>query len=360
MSSGITTPEKGVIPMKTKGSRLWRWTKRVLVGFAGLVLFLLLAGVVFQFVTTKIDERRYPALGEMVDVGGYNLHLYCRGEAGASTVVMDSGLGGTVLDWQLVQPELAKSMRVCTYDRAGMGWSEAGPQPRTSHQIVEELHTLLGKAGVRGPYVLVGHSFGGTNMQVYASQYPDEVAGMVLVDSALEDEKAVALTQSHQPSPLLMKIYATIGLTRLPYTLGGETSGLTSPEHEDEQAAISSHRKHIFAVADETSSLEESFDENRADPISLVDKPLMVLTAGSVQLAGTGLSRDQVNLIDELHSESQAALTRRSENAKQIIVEDSGHYIHVEQPGLVTDAIHQVVEAARDGSRLSGNEASPR
>src|SRR5919112_4782707 len=264
------------------------------------------------------------------------------------------------IDWQLVQPEMAKFARVCTYDRAGMGWSEAGSQPRTSRQIVRELHTLLGNAGVRGPYVLVGHSFGGTNMQVYASQYPDEVAGMALVDSALEDEKAVALTQSHQPSPLLMKIYATIGLTRLPYTLGGETSGLTSPELEDEQAAISSHRKHIFAVPDETSSLEESFDENRADPISLVDKPLMVLTAGSVQLAGTGLSRDQVNLIDELHSESQAALTRRSENAKQIIVEDSGHYIHVEQPGLVTDAIHQVVEAARDGSRLSGNEASPR
>jgi pimeloyl-ACP methyl ester carboxylesterase len=357
MSSSITTPEKGVTPMNTKGDRLRRWTKRVLVGIAGLVLVLLLAGVVFQFVTSKIDERRYPALGEMVDAGGYNIHLNCTGEAGgAPTVIMDSGLGGTVLDWQLVQPELAKSMRVCTYDRAGMGWSDPGPQPRTSQQIVKELHTVLGNAGVTGPYVLVGHSFGGTNMQVYASQYPDEVAGMVLVDSALEDEKAVALTQSHQPSPLLMKIYATIGLTRLPYTLGGETSGLTSPELEDEQAAISSHRKHIFAVADENSSLEESFDENRTDPMSLGDKPLMVLTAGSVQLAGTGLSEEQMNLIDELHSESQAALTQRSENAKQIIVADSGHYIHVEQPGLVTDAIHQVVEAARDGSRLSGNE----
>ncbi len=241
-----------------------------------------------------------------------------------------------------------------------MGWSDSGNQPRTSRQIVKELHTLLGNAGVRGPYVLVGHSFGGTNMQVYASRYPDEVAGMVLVDWALEDEKAVALTMSHQPSPLLMKIFATIGLTRLPYTLGGETSGLTSPELEDEQTAISSHHRHVFAVADETSSLEESFDENRTDPMSLGDKPLMVLTAGSVQLTGTGLSREQVNLIDKLHSESQAALTRRSENAKRLIVEDSGHYIQVEQPGLVTDAIRQVVEAARDGSRLSGNKASPR
>jgi len=150
MSSG-TTPEKGVVLMKTKGSRLWQWTKRVLVGVGGLVLVLLLAGVVFQFVITKIDERRYPALGDMVDAGGHNLHLNCTGEAGgAPTVVMDSGLGGTVLDWQLVQPELAKSTRVCTYDRAGMGWSDSGNQPRTSRQIVKELHTLLGNAGVRG------------------------------------------------------------------------------------------------------------------------------------------------------------------------------------------------------------------
>ena len=340
--------------MNTERSRIWRWTKRVLLGMVGLVLVLLLAGVVFQFVMTRIDARRYPAPGEMVDVGGYDLHLYCTGEAGgAPSVVMDSGLGGTVLDWQLVQPEVAKFARVCTYDRAGMGWSDPGDQPRTSQQIVKELHTLLGNSGVvEGPYVLVGHSFGGTNMQVYASHYPDEVAGMVLVDSALEDEKAVTLTQSLQPSPVLLKIYATIGLTRLPYTLGGEPPGLTSPELEDEQVAISSHRKHVFAVADETSSLQESFNENRADPMSLGNKPLMVLSAGSVQLTGTGLSQEQVNLIDELHSDSQAALTRRSENAKQIIAEDSGHYIQVERPALVIDAVRHVVEATRDGSRL--------
>src|SRR5215207_10318475 len=214
MISGTTTPEKGMIPMKTKGSGLWRWTKRVLVGVVGLVLVLLLAGVVFQFVATKIDAHKYPAPGEMVDVGDYSLHLNCTGEAGGvPTIVMDSGLGGTVLDWQLVQPELAKSMHVCTYDRGGMGWSDSGDQPRTSRQIVKELHTLLGNVGVKGPYVLVGHSFGGTNMQVYDSQYPDEVAGMVLVDSALEDEEAVTLTKSLQPSPVMLKNLATIGVT---------------------------------------------------------------------------------------------------------------------------------------------------
>src|SRR5215207_11677139 len=151
--------------------RLWKWTKRVFIGLTGLVLVLLLAGMVFQFVATKIDEYRYPAPGEMVDVGGYSLHLHCTGEGGAPTVVMDAGGGGTVRDWQLVQPKVADFARVCTYDRAGMGWSDSGAQPRTSQQIVKELHTLLSKAEVRGPFVLVGHSFGGTNMQVYARQY---------------------------------------------------------------------------------------------------------------------------------------------------------------------------------------------
>src|SRR3954447_19008095 len=102
-------------------SRLWRWTKRVFIGLTGSLLGLLLAGAVYQFVATKIDKYRYPAPGEMVDVGGYSLHLNCAGE-GTPTVVMDSGLGGTVLDWQLVQPEVANFTRVCTYDRAGMGW----------------------------------------------------------------------------------------------------------------------------------------------------------------------------------------------------------------------------------------------
>src|SRR5215207_5480984 len=341
--------------MNITRSRLWRWTKRFIAGIGGLILILLLAGVVFQFVMTWIDERRYPAPGELVDVGGYSLHLYCTGEPRAPTVVMDSALGGTVLDWQLVQPEVAKFARVCTYDRAGMGWSEAGTQPRTSRQIVKELHTLLGNAGVRGPYVVVGHSFGGTNMQVYASQYPDEVAGMVLVDSALEDEEAITLTRSLQPSPVLLKILATIGVTRLPYTLGGEAPGQTSPDLLDEQAAISSHRKDAFAVADETSSLEESFDENRAAPMSLGDKPLIVLTAGplpSEVLTSQGLSQEQARQMDEFHSESQVDLTRRSQNAKQVIVEDSGHYIHVEHPDLVKDAILQVVEAARNSNSV--------
>jgi len=353
----VTEPQTDQQPTTPHGrSRgLWRWTKRVLVGLAGLVVFVLLAGVVYQFVATKIDEYRYPAPGEMVDVGGYSLHLYCTGEGGgAPTLVMDSGLGGTVLDWQLVQPEVAGFARVCTYDRGGAGWSEPGAQPRTSEQFVEELHALLGNAGVQGPYVLVGHSLGGTNMQLYASQYPDEVAGMVLVDSALEDLDLLSTTESLQGSPGWIKIYATIGVVRLVNMLGpvGYPFSELPSDSVDEALAISTGTRQLYEYADEVSSLRESFEEQLAAPMLLGDKPLIVLTAGPLQLQGMGLSQEQMDQLDEAHTRTQAALTQGSQNSEQIIAEDSGHYIHFEQPDLVIDAIRQVVDAARNGSSI--------
>ena len=354
----MTEPETDQQPTTPHGrSRLWQWTKRVLIGLAGLVLFLLLAGVLYQFVATKIDEYRYPSPGEMVDVGGYNMHLYCTGEGAAPTIVMDSGLGGTVLDWQLVQPEVAKFARVCTYDRAGAGWSDTGAQPRTSQQFVEELHTLLNNAGIEGPYVLVGHSLGGANVQLYASQYPNEVAGMVLVDSALvpENPQIAQLATALQPSPVWTKILATFGIVRLLTMLepiGYPFSDLP-PDSVDEQAAISSRTRHLYEVADETSFLEESFNELHAAHMSLGDKPLIVLTAGPLQLEGMGFSQEQIDQLDEAHSEQQADLARRSQNAKQIIAEESGHYVHLEQPDVVIDAIGQVVDAARNGSSVA-------
>lgn len=349
------TDQQPTTPHDGRSRRLWRWTKRVLIGLAGLVVFLLLAGVVYQFVATRIDEYRYPAPGEVVDVGGYSMHLYCTGEGGgAPTVVMDSGLGGTVLDWQLVQPEVAQFARVCTYDRAGAGWSEPGDQPRTSQRFVEELHTLLDNAGVQGPYVLVGHSLGGTNMQLYASQYPDEVAGMVLVDSALEDLDLLSTTESLQGSPVWTKIYATTGVVRLANMIGpvGYPFSELPSDSVDEALAINSGTRQLYESADEASSLRESFEPQLATPMSLGDKLLIVLTAGPLQLEGMGLSQEQMDQLDEAHTRSQAALMQGSQNSDQIIAEDSGHYIQMEQPDLVIDAIHQVVDAARNGSSI--------
>ena len=156
---------------------------RVLIDLVGMVVLLGVVGAVYESVAEAADARAYPAPGRLVDVGGYRLHVNCLG-TGSPTVVIDSGLGDWSASWRSwVQPEAAKATRVCTYDRAGMGYSESGPLPRTAAHFAQELHTLLQHADIPGPYVLVGHSAGGLTVRVFADAYPAEVVGVVLIDS---------------------------------------------------------------------------------------------------------------------------------------------------------------------------------
>jgi pimeloyl-ACP methyl ester carboxylesterase len=146
-----------------------------------LVVAVVLVGIAYQAIGSERDNRRFPPPGQMVDVGGYCLHIHSMGE-GSPTVVLESALGGSSLSWALVRSDVAKFTCACSYDCAGLGWSDADPMPRTAQRIVNELRTLLTHARTKGPYVLVGHSFGGLAVRLYAAQYPEEVVGMVLVD----------------------------------------------------------------------------------------------------------------------------------------------------------------------------------
>ncbi len=160
-----------------------RWAATLGLGIISLVVLLAVAGLVYQWAATRIDERRYPMPGVLVEVDGHRMHLDCRG-AGSPTVVMDAGLGDSSVTWALVQPEVATFTRACSYDRPGYGWSDGANVPRDSQAVARQLHALLAGAGIPGPYLLVGHSFGGLNQLVFHSLYPSEVAGMVLVDSS--------------------------------------------------------------------------------------------------------------------------------------------------------------------------------
>ncbi|HEX8287848.1 MAG TPA: alpha/beta hydrolase [Pyrinomonadaceae bacterium] len=310
--------------------------KRFITKLAIIISAALLAGAVYQFVGTKIDERKYPAPGSMVDVGGYNLHLYCTGE-GKQTVVLEAGLGGGVLDWSVVQPEIAKFTRVCSYDHAGAGWSEQGPDPRNSGQIVKELHILLENAGLQPPFVLVGHSLGGANVQLYASQYPDEVAGVVLVDSSHENQFLRKELPAHSSVySLLMKGLAPVGVLRLLYKLKQPSENI-SPDLASNLAAVYSRTGHTFSVADEFSNMAKSMEQLRQTPMRLVDKPLIVLTHGKPQ--------DNKNA-ERAWQELQSELASRSSNGKLIIASESGHYIQFDEPALVVDAIRRVLNSA--------------
>ena len=151
------------------------------LGVAGL-------GALVQVWATRRDEQRYPPPGVLVDVGGHRLHLDIRGDGSGPTVVLESGMGSFSPNWYWVQSELAREMRVVAYDRAGLGWSERGTGPRDAETLAAELHTALRAAGVSGPFVLAGHSFGGLPVRAFAQLYPGETAGLVLVDASNPDQ----------------------------------------------------------------------------------------------------------------------------------------------------------------------------
>ena len=160
---------------------------RALTWLLGTVLALATVGAVYQIVGMVLDRQQYPPPGQMVDIGGQRLHLYCLG-TGSPTVILEAAAPGWSLYWSTVQPQLARTTRVCAYDRAGLGWSDRGPLPRTGQRMAKELHRLLERAGIAGPYVLVGHSLGGLVARLYQHDYPQEVVGMVLVDAGHELE----------------------------------------------------------------------------------------------------------------------------------------------------------------------------
>jgi pimeloyl-ACP methyl ester carboxylesterase len=211
-------------------NRIMRWSARAFLGLLALIGVLALTGAIEQAVATARDRQAYPPPGQLIDVGGYKLHIFCMGE-GNPTVILDHVGAGNSAQWGLVQPEIAKTTRVCAYDRAGFGWSEPGPAPRDVRQNVQELHALLTNAHIAPPYVLVGHSYGGDVARLYADQYRDQVAGMVLVDpGTLFDTPGVpaeinaAWQAEGQTIMRLAPLLSRLGVMRL-VALAGMTPG---------------------------------------------------------------------------------------------------------------------------------------
>jgi len=225
---------------------LWKWLKRLFVGLFSFVIILGLLGTTYQIISSKADAKKFPAPGQLVDVGGYRLHIYCVGE-GSPTVILDSANMGTVSNWAWIQPEVAKTTRVCAYDRADSGWSDLSPQPNDTKQNAEALHTLLQNAGESAPYVLVGHSFGGLFVRMFADMYPDEVAGVVFVEGTLPDGlKALGKPDVMPNAPDASMIDTTpvisrLGILRLmkfPVT----DPDLPEPQRSELQAFLSSNK----------------------------------------------------------------------------------------------------------------------
>jgi pimeloyl-ACP methyl ester carboxylesterase len=300
-------------------------------------------------------------IGQLVDVGGYRLHLACQGE-GSPTVVMEAAIGETGLLWSLVQPAIATRTRACVYDRAGYGWSDPSPRPRTAEVMVQELHTLLATAEVPGPYVLVGHSLGGLLVRLYAARYPQEVAGLVLVDSAHEDQYVRAPTEIRESLPQVEEqmgqqlegLKALIASGSLDPAMLPVPPGLPEAAAETFRALVAASPNHVETFIAEQQAVQAIHAELAAASTSLGDLPLVVLSHGQ-PMAMPGLA-EQVNQVNQqLWQQLQAELAGLSSRGRLVVAEGSGHYVQLERPQLVIDAIAEVVAAARtnqDRTRL--------
>lgn len=321
---------------------------------------------------TVARDAPYARAEQLVDVDhGRRLNLYCVGQ-GSPTVVFDAGLGGNTASWDLVQPVVAQHTRACAYDRAGLGFSDPATRPGTSADAVDDLHRLLRAAGIKPPYILVGHSYGGLNVRLYAYDYPAEVVGMVLVDPSHEDDgprerqaggraaqvkweqsraksledkrQCVAAAESHRlvrGSALYKQCMPE------PVTHWSAAMNTVMLRH----SALASNQR---AVLSEIESFDTaSADELRAAPHSLGDMPLVVLTRAPSPPHGdeTQEQRDALNTLWQTLHDEIAAQSSRGINRT---VPASGHFIQWDQPQAVSDAILEVLKQAEEPQTPKG------
>ena len=313
------------------------------------------------------DLQAPPPPGKLFDGGGHLLHLKIEGNGGPA-VIFENGSGDFSFIWDLVQPEIAKTTTTVSYDRAGFAWSEPGPFPRTGMQIAYELHTALQNAGIKGPYILVGQSFGGFLVRSFARMYRKEVVGLVLVDALNEDQKIVINNQAvrirdmatgrHAPEiQKWVKKGSDTGSSKESNPLASNTSiepplDKLSPQDQKMQLWAQTQFNYFKAASSEMDWSPEDVAEmykNKGKPdFMLGNIPLIVLSRGDGGFSGVAdsaeLEKQRVALQDEL--------ARLSTNSKHIIDKNSGHNIHLEDPPTVILAIKEVINADKTHSKL--------
>jgi pimeloyl-ACP methyl ester carboxylesterase len=305
------------------------------------VLMVASGGGGYQTVRQSIDTRAYPMPGHLVDVGGHRMHLHCTG-SGSPTVVLEPGQGGASSDSGWVAPAVARDSTVCAYDRAGRGWSDPADGPQDAARIGADLHTLLERAQVPGPYVLAGHSFGGLYVQTFAATYPDQVAGLVLLDSTAPKPGPAlpAMTESYDVLGRVSAVFSAVAHFAAGRLIAQAAYGSLPPHVRGEARANASTAPFLRSWIEESFAANTSMQQ-AASLTNLDDKPLVVVTADTGNAAGWEQAQDRM-----------AAL---SANSSHRVAKDTTHasLLHDEvDSAAASQAIHDVLRSVRTGSPL--------
>lgn len=318
-----------------------------------------------QSLAALADQKKHPPPGRLIDIGGHRLHLHSAG-TGCPAVILDAGLASTSLSWAYVFHEIAQFTHVCSYDRAGLGWSEPGPKPRTTSRIVAELRTLLQKAGIPPPYVLVGHSFGAFTVRMFAARYPNEVAGIVLIDGLHPAEWYPANERQLRGLSRAVRAsrrgawLATLGIPRFIVflaricgpNLARKTallaSGGASRTAESLFLPVSKLPRPLLAIIFSFWSLPKTYQAlaNQLEILPECARQVSSATSfGNLPFIALVASNSQPP-----RTMSTEEVARLSTQGQLIVASESGHWIQIDQPSLVIDAIRQIVTSARNAT----------
>jgi len=339
-----------------RGRRGWRIVRRIGLGLGVLLLVLGAAGALWNVLAIHHYRKAYPPPGKLYTVNGERMHLYCSG-VGSPTLVLESGRGDDFLGWGKVQPALSRATRVCSYDRAGYGWSAPQPGSRDAAHIANELHELLRQAAIEGPLVLMGHSAGGIYIRAYAIRYPHDVAGLVFVDASsptqnLEMPAAVLALDQHSAFQVaLLKAMIRLGVARAMGMCDQVMPGFEAQAGLLKADACIPAQINVYQreEAGWSASLLET-----AQTGSYGDLPILVFSRDPSQplppqlpAPVTAAEWRRANVIwDRL----QQGLVKLSTRSHRIIAKGSGHYIQFDRPDVLNSAVPVFIQQIRDGS----------